>query len=105
LATTLAIPVIIRYAIHGDYSAATSIILGAVFIVAFSVCSGITSGGKRFFEIVFFMLTYANISGATGLDYLGGFHHGTTYITLIFAIIFAMLFAAFIFRNYEISHQ
>jgi hypothetical protein len=105
LATALAIPVILRYTINGDYLTVISIILGAVFIVTFSVSSGIISGGKRIFEIAFFMLTYANISGASGLDYFGGFNHGFSYITLMFAIICIMLFTAFMFRRYEISHQ
>lgn len=105
LATALAMPVIIRYAINGEYSTTISTVLGAMFIVTLSVCSGIISGGKRIFEIVFFMLTYINISGVAGLDYFGGFNHGITYITLMFVIICTMLFVAFMFRKYEISHQ
>jgi len=105
LATALATPVIIRYAINGEYSAAITIILGAIFIITLSVCSGIISGGKRIFEIIFFMLTYVNISGAPVLDYFGSFNHSVSYITTIVAIICIMLLGAFMFRNYEIRNQ
>jgi hypothetical protein len=105
LATALATPVIIRYAINGEYSTAITIILGAIFIITLSVCSGIISGGKRIFEIIFFMLTYVNISGAPVLDYFGSFNHSVSYITTIVAIICIMLLGAFMFRNYEIRNQ
>jgi hypothetical protein len=105
LATALAVPVITRYAINGEYSTAISIILGAVFIIILSVCSGIISGGKRIFEIIFFMLTYVNISGAPALDYFGSFNHGVTYITIVVAIICIMVVGAFMFRKSEIRNQ
>jgi hypothetical protein len=105
LATALAMPVIFRHTFAGEYLPAVSIVLGAMFIVTLSVFSGIISGGKRLFEIAFFMLTYANISGAAGLDYLGGFNHGIKYVILMSGIISTMLFVAFMFRKYEIRNQ
>ena len=105
LAAILSFPLIIRYLISGDYLAVANIIAGAVFIISFAICSGIVSGGKRLFEIVFFMLTYANITAVPILDYFGALHHSLNYITLLLINISGMLFTAFMFRKYEISHQ
>jgi len=105
LAIAFAIPLILRFLILGDYSTVASIILGALFIISLSVCTGILSGGKRIFEITFFMLTYANVSLVKGLDYFGAFNHGINYVALIFCINCTLLFGAFIFRRYEIRNQ
>lgn len=105
LAITLAIPLIFRYTINGSYLTVFKIILGAIFVVAFSVCSGVISGGKRFFEITFFVLTYCNINAIPGLDYFGGFDHGNFYTMLIVAINCILIFCAFLFRGYEIRNQ
>lgn len=105
LAITLASPLILRYAIDGNYSTVISILLGAVFIIAFSVSSGIIFGGKRFFEIAFFMLTYMNISAMPEVDYFGAFNQGAGYITLTAGIIGVLFFGAFTFRAYEIRNQ
>jgi len=105
LATVLAMPVIFRFAINGDYLSVINIILVAMFIVAFSVFSGIISGGKRVFEIVFFILTYAYVSVASGSGYFDGVNHGITYAALLFAIIGTMLLVAYMFRRYEIRNQ
>ena len=105
LAIAFAFPLIIRFLILGDYSTAASIVLGAIFVISLSVSTGILFGGKRFFEIAFFMLTYANVSLVPGLDYFGAFNYGISYIALIFCINCALLFGAFIFRRYEIRNQ
>lgn len=105
LAFTLAVPVMLRYAIGGNFTAVVSILFGVLFVVSLAVFSGIITGRKRLFEILFFMLTYANISGASVLDYYGGFNSGSGYQLIIVAIIMAMLITAVFRRNYEISHQ
>ncbi|MEP7108643.1 MAG: hypothetical protein ABI760_11685 [Ferruginibacter sp.] len=105
LSTAFAFPVIFRYVINGEYSTVISIILGAIFIISLSVFSGIISGGSRLYEIVFFMLTYANISVAPGLDYFGAFNHGIAYMAIMSGIICTVLFIAFMFRKFEIRNQ
>jgi hypothetical protein len=105
LAITLALPIIFRYSIEGNYLTAFKIILGAIFVVAFSVCSGVISGGKRFFEITFFILTYCNINVIPGVDYFGAFNHGFFYILLLIAINCILIFCSFLFRGYEIRNQ
>lgn len=105
LALVLALPVIVRYAVMGNYGTVISILLGAVFVVSFAVCSGIVTGGKRFFEIIFFMLTYLNINLAPPFDYFGAFNSGINYTGLMLVIIFSLLVIAFLFRRYEIRNQ
>ncbi len=88
LAIVLALPIIIRYAVLGNYTSVVSILLGVVFVVSFAVSSGIVTGGKRFFEIIFFMLTYINVNLAPPFDYFGAFNSGVYYTGLMLAIIF-----------------
>ncbi len=105
LAIALAIPVLSRYLIMGSYSTVLQIMLGAIFVVAFSVCSGVISGGKRLFEITFFLLTYCNINAIPVFDYYGAFHQGIFYTLLLIAINGSLIFCAYLCRGYEIRHQ
>jgi hypothetical protein len=105
LAVALVLPVIVRYALLGNIIAASAIITGALFVIAFSVCSGILTGGSRFFEIVFFMLTYVNMNLVPPADYFGAFKHGISYMLMLPAVIACMLVVSFMFRKYEIAHQ
>jgi hypothetical protein len=105
LATILALPLIIRYAMIGDLSTVTTIIIGAIFVISFAVFSGIITGGKRFFEIVYFMLVYCNLSSLPFADYFGAFNHGMNYILVLLSVILLMLHIAFIARAYEIRNQ
>jgi ABC-2 family transporter protein len=105
LSMVLAFPLLLRYAVAGNYTAVVSILLGAIFVVSFAVCSGIVTGGKRFFEIIFFILTYINVNLAPPFDYFGAFNSGINYTALMLIIIFSMLSIAFLFRRYEIRNQ
>jgi hypothetical protein len=105
LAITFSLPLIFRYVIKENYSEAFSLVSGAMFIVFLSVFTGIMFGGKRFFEIAFFILTYCNISATPAFDYFGAFNHGIAYIALIAAINCVLLLGAFVLRDYEIRNQ
>ena len=105
LATSFASPLIVRYLINGDYGTAISILSGAIFLIALSVFTGVFFGGKRFFEIVFFILTYFNVSAIPALDYFGAFNHGFTYIALLVAINCMLFVGTFMLRNNEIRNQ
>ncbi len=89
----------------GDLSTIISIILGALFVISFAVFSGIITGGKRFFEIVYFMLVYFNLSSLPFADYFGAFNHGMNYILVLVAVIGSMLVLAFAARGWEIRRQ
>ena len=105
LTMLLALPLIFRHAISGNYTYVLSILLGATFVVAFSVSSGIVSGGKRLFEILFFMLTYTNLNFIPEMDYFGALKHGTNYLPIVASIICLMFITAVMFRRYEIRNQ
>ncbi|RPH33109.1 MAG: hypothetical protein EHM93_06140 [Bacteroidales bacterium] len=105
LAFILALPIILRALVTGDFLSILSLTLGALLVVSFSVFSGIISGGKRLYEILFFMITYGNLNSVPFLDYFGGFHKSITYILLLFGITVLMLSVAFSVRKYEIEHQ
>ncbi|MDB5025035.1 MAG: hypothetical protein JWP78_2790 [Mucilaginibacter sp.] len=106
LAIALALPVIGRYLISANINAAINIFSGAAFIVLLAVCLGIVSGGKKLFEIVFFMLTYAVTQKISAIDYLGAAPHRdhTGYITVIFILILSLGLISFFVRNYQARH-
>jgi hypothetical protein len=102
LSLFLAFPLIIRYLIGMQFSSVLSIVMGGVFIVLFAVALGILSGGKKLFEILFFLFTYTNIEKVPFTDYFGGINQGTNYFVLIAALIAFLAFMSFQLRRFEI---
>ncbi|MDB5090060.1 MAG: hypothetical protein JWR09_4054 [Mucilaginibacter sp.] len=106
LAVVLTLPVLLRYLIALDFYAMINIINGAVLIVLLAVCLGILSGGKKLYEILFFMLTYCFIEKVPVADYLGGMahdsHSGFIIIVLTLNIFFAVV--SFTVRSYQVRH-
>jgi hypothetical protein len=105
LATFLASPLIIKQLINGNLIGILSIIVGSLFLISFSVFSGIVSGGKRLFEILFFAITYLLINGFQYVDYFGSFHQDFQYLTLMIVLLFLLLAISFLFRKHEIKNQ
>jgi len=106
LAIGLCLPVILRYAIAGNLYSIFNVINGAIFIVLFAVCLGIISGGKKLYEILFFMLTYALINKFPPADYLGSMPHDSKAIVLftVLAINALLITLSFSVRNYQSRH-
>jgi hypothetical protein len=104
LALALALPVIVRNALLLNSYAILNIINGCVLIVLLAASLGILSGGKKLFEVVFFMLTYAVINKIEVTDYLGSMPHGNMYLVMIILINIALVGAGFIVRNYQVKH-
>ncbi|MDJ1505028.1 hypothetical protein [Xanthocytophaga agilis] len=106
LAISLALPVIGRYLITKDMYAVSTILSGAVLIVLLSVCLGIVSGGKKLFEILFFILTYAIINKVPMLDYLGAVAHDNLplYTGQLLVISFVLGLTSFLVRSYQTRH-
>lgn len=75
----LALPLLIRLALYEDFTSLFSIVLGSLLLVCTSAALGILSKGKKLFEVLFFMITYANINAIPFVDYFGGFEHGRSY--------------------------
>ena len=100
----LAAPLIIRYVISGDILAITSIVLGGIAIVLFAAFLGILSKGKKLFEVLFFMISYANINGISFLDYFGGFNHDVSYLMTMASIVAILGALGYLLRNYQLRH-
>jgi hypothetical protein len=103
LSLCLAAPLLIRLALHTQVMAIVSIILGGILIVMLAILSGLLSGGKKLFEIVFFMLTYSNINKVPVLDYFGGLNHGYLYLTSLAVITAALTILSYAGKKIEIS--
>ncbi len=103
LALALATPLMLRYAAVLQFIQVLSIIAGSVFIVLFAVAIGTLSGGKKLFEILFFLFTYLNIERAPFADYFGGINNGTNYLALIAGLSMLLALASFMIRKIEIQ--
>ncbi len=106
LVAILALPVVCRYLIGANFNTVINILLGAVFIVLLAVCMGIVSGGKKLFEILFFMLTYAATQKIPAIDYLGATSHQdhSSYIAIIMMLILSLSGLSFFVRYYQARH-
>lgn len=104
LALVLALPLMIRYTVVGNFISVLEIVTGAVFIVALAVCLGIVSGGSKLFEILFFLFSYSAINRIPFMDYFGGMHNNLHYTGVMLIIIIFLLTVSFARRNYEIQH-
>lgn len=105
MAVILSLPVLFRYIIASDLSSLISILCGAFFVVGFSVCSGVITGGKRFFEIVYFMLVYLNLSSLPFADYFGALNHSVNYNQILASVVTVLFLTAYMVRNYEVRNQ
>lgn len=100
-----AFPVLLRYSLAGEFAFIPGIVSGAVILISFSICSGILTGGKRLFEIFFFMITYAVIENIPQADYFGGKHCTAGYLAIQILIALFLLATAYTVRNYDIKNQ
>lgn len=103
LTWALALPLLVRYAIGMQLIPLLSILLGGVFIVFLAVALGMLSGGKKLFEILFFLLTYANLELIPFTDYFGGINRGLNYTVLIACLISLLACISFLLRRLELQ--
>ena len=106
LSIALALPLMARYAFALNGYAMFNILNGAVFIVFVAVCLGIVSGGKKLFEILFFLLTYIVTQSAKPADYLGAMQHDSTllYVAVMLGLNVFLLTVSFMVRSYQARH-
>jgi len=102
----LALPVMLRFAVTGDFYTVLNIINGAVFIVLFAVALGILSGGKKLFEILSFFITYCIVEKIPVADYLGAIQHDSHigYITIVLMLNVFLGGVSFGVRSYQVRH-
>jgi len=89
--------------ISGNLSAAGGLLLGAFFIVMCSVFLGIITRGKKFFELFFCFLTYANLNGIPPLDYFASFPHSGIWFGVLAALTSALVAASFLVRQHQLQ--
>ncbi len=104
LMLSLASPLIIRLFITFDLLSNAHIIIGSIFIVLLASTSGILTKGKKLFEIVFFMITYANMNKIPFTDYFGGLDHNNNYIVSLTIITFVLGMIAFLTRRHQLKN-
>ncbi|WP_299311721.1 hypothetical protein [uncultured Aquimarina sp.] len=98
----LASPLLIRSIILKDFSSVGFIIMGSAFIVLLASALGILTKGKKLFEILFFIITYANINKITLADYFGGLAHSSDYIVSLIIGTIALGIIGFLTRRYQL---
>lgn len=95
LMITLAIPVLIRVMISGNFYGVYAIVAGAIFIPAFAIASGILTGGSKVFEVIFTIMVYCILNAIPLFDFVGaikgsrelGIAHYLLVITLLLLIV------------------
>ena len=101
----LALPLIIRLGIANNFTALVSVLLGGVFIVLFTSTLGMLSKGKKLFEVLFFMISYANINGIVFLDYFGGFEHHKFYLIQLISMVLLFGTISILMRFFELKKK
>jgi hypothetical protein len=104
LMITLAAPLIVRYLLMLNGYAVVNILLGAAFIVLLAVCMGIVSGGKKLYEIVFFLLTYLLTQRLPLVDYLGAIDHSSQILYVVLILNVALYAISIKVRSYQARH-
>jgi hypothetical protein len=99
----LASPLIIRLGISLNITGLLAVILGAILIVMLASLLGVLSKGKKLFEILFFMITYANINGILYIDYFGAFEHHKLYITHLIILVIITGILSVLIRKYQLE--
>jgi hypothetical protein len=98
--------VIIRCGIAFNFYGVVDILDGAVFVVSLAVCLGIVSGGKKLFEILFFLITYVLIDKGPIADYMGALPHGNqmNYLITILVLNMLLITTSFALRKYQVRN-
>lgn len=104
LLLVLALPLLIRHAISFQALPVTGIVAGSIFIIMLSAGLGIVSGGKKLFEILFFMITYANLNRIPIADYFG-YHASLQSITIVALLSTFLIITSLLVRSYEIRNS
>jgi hypothetical protein len=100
----LSLPLLIRYTITINYSAVFIIVSGSLFVLFLSILLGIVSKGKKLFEVLFFMITYANINRIPFVDYFGGFNNSSLYLIKLSVIALGLGSLCFTIKKHQLKN-
>lgn len=99
----LASPLLIRLGLSLNISGVLALILGGIFIVMLASLLGILSKGKKLFEVLFFMVSYAIINGVPFVDYFGGFDHSQYYLIQLAVSTIILGSVSFLLRKNQLN--
>ena len=104
----LSSPIIVRYFITFDvlnvgFIIVGFIIVGFTFLISLALIFGQISKGKKLFEVVFFLVTYANINGIPFFDYFGSIKTDLRSFYAICFIILLFLGTSVFLKKYQTS--
>lgn len=99
----LSTPLLVRYAVLFNLGAIGSILLGSLFIVFLAAVLGSLSKGRKLFEVLFFMLTYANINGIEPVDYFGAFSHHSLFYGIVAILTFGFATVVIFMKKQEMA--
>ncbi len=103
LLLAVATPLLVRQVVALHFLSVAGIVAGSVFLVLLAAGLGIASGGKKLFEVLFFLLTYANVNRVPFADYFG-FHASALSVSIVLTLCTLLLAISFAVRSYEIRH-
>ncbi|CAL2103647.1 ABC-2 type transporter protein [Tenacibaculum sp. 190130A14a] len=98
----LATPLFIRLGIQTNFLSIISVSLGAFFIVLLASVFGILTKGKKLFEVVFFLITYANINSIPITNYFGFLEVSNQFFSTILICICSLLILIYLSRIYQL---
>jgi len=103
LALILSLPILIRAVIIANGYVLLTVVNGVLLMVLVAVALGILTGGKKMFEILFFLLTYSVLNKVPFTDYLGALPHQNKWNVGIAVLIINLLLVitAILARRYE----
>jgi hypothetical protein len=103
---TLALPVIMRVLLTGNFFGVYAIAVGALFIPAFAMASGILTGSSKLFEVIFTVMVYGVLNRVPFFDFVGAINGskelGVAHYLLV--ITAALIILAFAGRRRQITH-
>lgn len=103
LMLVLASPLLIRLGLSLNFSDVILVCLGGIFVVLTATLLGLLSKGKKLFEVLFFMVTYANINSIPFADYFGAFEHHKFYAVQFTLVILVIGSVGFLTRKYQLK--
>jgi len=104
---TLALPVIVRTFLAGNFYGVYAIVVGALFVPAFAITSGIFTGGSKLFEVIFTVIVYGILNRIPFFDIIGVVNGsremGVAHYLFLFTVVLVIL--AFGGRKRQIAHS
>jgi hypothetical protein len=103
---SLALPVILRVLLKGDFYGVYAIFTGALFIPTFAIALGIITGGSKLFEVMFTIIVYGYFNNVPFFDFTGAIEEshklGIANYLLLFTLV--LVIVAFSGRKRQIMH-